>query len=278
MPLRLERIGSDATPVSGESLRPDVLAALSADDASRLVIAVGNASAELGELFAISGSAGDGHLVLDGDLTHVRDIGRGMESGTITIRGDAGPGLGRGMAGGSIDLRGDAGDSCGAGMIGGMIRIKGSAGDNLGGSEPGARSGMRDGVILVEGSAGHDAGIAMRRGLIAVIGSCGDGLGRGMIAGSVFAFGSVGIHPGLGMKRGTVALFGGDPPRLVPTFAFSGRERPPFLAIYLKTLREWGFPVPESAFAETVARYNGDRAEGGQGEILVASSEAGARP
>ena len=271
MPLRLQRIGSDATPVSGESLRPDVLDGLSVVEASRLKIPVGNASADLGELFAISGESADGHLILEGDLTHVRDIGLGMKSGSIAILGDAGPGLGRGMTGGTIEVEGDVGDSCGSAMLGGTIRVRGSAGDNLGGSEPGARSGMREGVILVAGSAGHDLGIAMRRGLIAVLGPCGDGPGRGMVAGSVFAFGRVGIHPGMGMRRGTIALFGDAPPDIVPTFAFSGRERPPFLAIYLKTIREWGFPVPESAFAATVARYNGDRAEAGQGEVLAAS-------
>jgi formylmethanofuran dehydrogenase subunit C len=112
----------------------------------------------------------------------------------------------------------------------------------------------------------------MRRGLIAVRGGLGVGAGRWTIAGSLFAFGQVGPMVGMGMKRGTIALFGqADPPNpgLLPTFAPSGRDRPPFLTIYLKQLVAWGFDVPAAVFSGTVTRYNGDRADRGQGEILV---------
>ena len=269
MPLTLRWNGSTTRPVSGHSLRPDVLATVSGAEAARIDVAVGNGSAETGELFAIAGDASDGLLILEGDLSNVRGIGEGMTTGAITIRGDAGPGLGVRMKGGTIDVLGSVGPSAGSGMLGGVLRIRGNAGGNLGGSEPGARVGMREGVIFVEGDAGDDVGIGMRRGLIAVSGACGDGTGRGMIAGSVFGFGRIGRNPGLGMKRGTIVVYGANP-RIGPTFARGGRERPPFLAIYLKKLREWGFPVPEEAFAGDVRRYNGDRAEAGQGEILVA--------
>jgi formylmethanofuran dehydrogenase subunit C len=131
---------------------------------------------------------------------------------------------------------------------------------------------MTEGVILVGGSAGDDAGIARRRGLIAVRGGVGVGAGRWMIAGSLFAFGPVGPFAGMGMRRGTIALFGqSDPsrPGLLPTFGASGRDRPPFLTLYLKQLAAWGFDVPPAVFSGSLARYNGDRADRGQGEILV---------
>jgi formylmethanofuran dehydrogenase subunit C len=133
---------------------------------------------------------------------------------------------------------------------------------------------MREGVILVEGSVGDDVGLAMRRGLIAITGAAGDGLGRAMIAGSIFTFGTVGHLAGAGMKRGTLALFGlPDPsnPDLLPTFAPSGRSRPPFVTLYLRRLRQWGFPVPEPAFSGMLERYNGDLVERGQGEVLIGS-------
>ncbi|MDB5352851.1 MAG: formylmethanofuran dehydrogenase subunit [Planctomycetota bacterium] len=269
MPLILRWKESTALPVAGEGLGPDAFATLSIGEVARLSLPVGNGSAEVGDLFAIEGETGDGRLALEGDLRSVRRIGREMASGELTIFGDVGPGLGQGMSGGIMRVHGLVGDSAGAGMRGGMIRIHGSAGNNLGGSLPGARSGMREGVILVDGNIGHDAGLAMRRGVIAVIGNAGDGLGRAMIAGSIFSFGSVGIGLGSGMKRGTLALFGDAMPRIGPTFAASGRDRPPFLTIYLRKLAEWGVPVPEVAFSGTMRRYNGDRAERGQGEILV---------
>ncbi len=110
----------------------------------------------------------------------------------------------------------------------------------------------------------------MRRGLIAVLGDCGTGLGRGMVAGSIFAFGTIGRGAGSAMKRGTLAVFGGlDRPHILPTFAPSGRDRPPVVTLALKALRDRGYPVPQDAFSGSFSRYNGDRAGDGQGELLV---------
>jgi formylmethanofuran dehydrogenase subunit C len=278
MPLTL--LWRDAThlPVEAEGLRPDALSPLPAAEAARTTVAVGNGSAELGDLFQVEGDGEDGHLMIEGDLRHVRRIGEAMASGRLTIRGDVGAGLGNAMSGGLIEVQGAVGDWAGAEMRGGRLHIRGSAGRFLGSALPGSRLGMREGVILVEGSIGHDAGLAMRRGLIAVSGPSGDDLGRGMVAGSVFVFGPIGARGGAGMKRGTLALFGLDDPSvtaLPPTFTPSGRSRPPFLTIYLWQLVRWGFPVPEAAFSGAVERYNGDLAVHGQGEALVWCGGAG---
>jgi formylmethanofuran dehydrogenase subunit C len=272
MPLILTWLDPTRLPIEADALRPEALAGLAAAEVARLRLPLGNTSAEVGELFRVEGSADDGHLILEGNLRPVRAIGAGMASGRITVRGDVGPRLGLGMAGGEIAVEGSVGVWAGAEMTGGMIRIAGDAGDGLGSALPGSRVGMREGVILVGGSVGEDVGLAIRRGMIAIKGGAGIGLGRSMIAGSVFAFGPVGDLAGMGMKRGTIALFGQadpDDPGLLPTFAPSGRDRPTFLTIYLKQLRAWGFPMPDPVFSGTLARYNGDRADRGRGEILV---------
>jgi formylmethanofuran dehydrogenase subunit C len=269
MPLTLSWSAATSLPVDGESLRPDALSGLSADEVARVRLPVGNGSAEVGELFRVEGDLADGHLVLVGDLRKVRAIGRGMTSGRLTIRGAAGSRLGAGMTGGTIEVDGSAGDWAGAEMRGGLLRIRGPAGDGLGAALPGSRLGMREGVILVEGTAGADVGLAMRRGLIAVLGPVGDGLGRAMIAGSIFAFGPVGRAPGSGMRRGMLALLGPESPEVPPTFRPSGRIRPPFMDLYLRQLREWGFPLADSAAPGPFARYNGDLLAKGQGEILI---------
>ncbi len=273
MPLELQWLGATRLPVSADDLLPEALAPLSPAERARWPLRVGNGSVPLAELFRIDGSSDDGHLVLEGDLRQVRGLGRGMTAGSISIRGDVGAELGAEMAGGTIEVEGSVGDWAGAGLRGGHLRVKGNAGRFLGAAYPGSRSGMREGVILIEGSVGDDAGLAMRRGLIAIAGESGEGLGRALIAGSLFAFGPVGRLAGAGMKRGTLALFGltaPSNPELLPTFAPSGRSRPPFLTIYLRRLRQWGFPVPESAFAGTLDRYNGDLGTRGQGEVLIA--------
>jgi len=123
---------------------------------------------------------------------------------------------------------------------------------------------------VIDRAVGRDAGLAMRRGLIAVLGPVGDGFGRSMIAGSAFAFGPVGLHVGLGMKRGTIALFDpGDDFSPSVAFAFSGQFVFPFMSISLRFLRDHGFPIPPGLDARPMARYNGDRLEGGRGEILI---------
>ena len=88
---------------------------------------------------------------------------------------------------------------------------------------------------------------------------------------SAFAFGSSSRYAGAAMRRGTVGLFGTGPVDVLSTFAFSGRYRFPFLNVYFRQLAAWGFPVPSRVSSAELGRYNGDRAEGGQGEILVAS-------
>jgi formylmethanofuran dehydrogenase subunit C len=274
MPLTLRWRSATTLSVAGAELSPETLEALAPADLARRPLRVGNGLAELGELFAIEGDGADGHLVLEGDLRRVGRVGAGMSRGRITIRGDAGPELGAEMSGGAIEVEGSAGDWTAAEMRGGSVHIRGTAGRFLGAAYPGSRRGMRDGLVLVEGSIGDDAGLAMRRGLIAVGGATGEGLGRGMIAGSIFVFGPAGRLPGAGMRRGTIALFGEGRPdglALLPTFAPSGRARPPFLQVYLRHLARMRFPVPDEAYARACDRYNGDLAGGGQGEILVAS-------
>jgi formylmethanofuran dehydrogenase subunit C len=266
MPLILRPIGRSTLPIDADGLRPDRLRGQDPAGIASRLIWVGRTRVEVGELFRIEGDLADDHLIFEGDLRHVHRIGAGLASGTITIRGDAGSRVGAGMERGTIEVSGDVGDWAGAGMKEGLLRIQGSARDHLGAAEPGEVAGMRGGSILANGSIGHGAGLAMRRGLIAVRGATGDDLGRAMIAGSIFAFGPVGDRPGAGMKRGTLALLG-PAPRLLPTFRLAGRFRPHVLTIYLRWLRDHGFPVPAEAFRADVTRYNGDRVERGQGEV-----------
>jgi formylmethanofuran dehydrogenase subunit C len=273
MSLQLRWRGATALPVDADGLTPESLASLSTVERARWPLRVGNSRVPLGDLFELDGALDDGRMVFEGDLRQVRRLGRGMASGTLTIDGDVGSEVGAEMSGGTIDVTGSAGDRAGAALRGGLLRIRGAAGHGLGAAYPGSRSGMRDGVILAGGGAGDDVGLAMRRGLIAIKGMSGDGLGRNLVAGSIFTFGPMGRAVGAGMKRGTLAFFGlpdpSDPP-LLPTFAPSGRLRPHFVAIYLRQLSSWGFPVPGRAFSDDYDRYNGDLGVRGQGEVLIA--------
>lgn len=269
MPWILRWLGATPLPVEAEVIRPDTLAGYSAKELSRLPVAVGNGTAELGSLFDVQGDGSGNTLIVEGDLRSVARIGQGMASGRLEIRGQAGRHLASGMAGGEVHVSGDVGDWAGAEMRGGHLYVQGHAGDHLGSAYPGSRLGMREGLILVEGSAGSGVGLGLRRGLIAVGGAIGEDAGRDLIAGTIFAFGSIGPGAGSGMKRGTLALLGDIEPELLPSFVDTGRDRPPFLTIYLRQLQSLGFPIPENALTNQIRRYNGDLAVSGQGEIFV---------
>jgi formylmethanofuran dehydrogenase subunit C len=269
MPISLRWKDATALPVEAGPLRPDALAGQSADRIAGLPIRVGNTTADVGDLFDVSGELSDGQVMFEGDLRSTRGLASGLTEGRITIHGDAGLGVAARMSGGVVEVFGSVGDGAGQEMRGGFLRIHGTAGHGLGGAAPGSRVGMKEGVILADGGAGDDVGLAMRRGLVAVAGAVGNGVGRAMVAGSVFVFGTVSRYPGLSMRRGTLALFGGGAESILPTFAPSGFHRPHVMSIYLRRLATWGFSAAAAGFSGPFARYNGDLVGKGQGEILV---------
>jgi formylmethanofuran dehydrogenase subunit C len=266
--LLLKYHGTTTVPVEAECVTPDNLAGKSAAEVAALPVQYGNAPAPLGEFFRVEGDAGDGEVVIEGDCSRVKWLGAGMTRGRLTVRGNVGMHLGSEMRGGEVHVHGNAGDWVGAEMRGGRIHVRGDAGHLVGAAYRGSRLGMRGGAILVEGKAGNEVGATMRRGLIAVGGAAGDFPGVSLIAGSIFLFGPGGGRPGAGMKRGTLAFLG-PPPQLLHTFRYACTYRPVFVALYLRQLRAWGFPVSGRFDGGAWRRYSGDLVALGKGEILA---------
>jgi formylmethanofuran dehydrogenase subunit C len=260
-------------PLEAEAITPDAFAGQSRSQIERLPVVHGNTEARLADFLTVEGEADD-TVRLEGDLSRVKYIGRGMTRGRIEVYGDAGMHLGAEMRGGEIVVHGDAGDWVGAEMRGGLLRVEGHAGHLVGAAYRGSEKGMRGGTILVAGNVGNEAGCAMRRGLIAVGGSGGDFTGVMSIAGSIFVFGELGIRTGAAMKRGTIVAYGGNggPPALLPTFRFDCAYRPAWIGLYLRRFRDWGFGVPDAVRGGVYHRYSGDLAELGKGEILAWTS------
>ncbi|MGC8643264.1 MAG: formylmethanofuran dehydrogenase subunit C [Isosphaeraceae bacterium] len=264
--------GATSLAVDGSPINPVAFRDRSADEVRRARLRVGNTTTDLDDLFHVHETGDGSRLMLEGDLSHVHGLARGMSAGDLMLHGEAGCELGAGMTGGSIEVAGSVGDWAGAEMRGGKIHIQGNAGSFLGAAYPGSRLGMREGVILVEGSVGDDAGLLMRRGLVAIRGDAGGGLGRSMIAGTVLVLGSVGRRLGAGMKRGTLILPCLDDPGdgiLLPSFARAGVFSAPFVTIYYRQLADWGFAVSRAVSLTRLERYNGDVVVGGHGEVLV---------
>jgi formylmethanofuran dehydrogenase subunit C len=248
------------------ALIPERLEGLSASAVAALALRCGRETLSVGDLFDVSGQAGR-HLAVAGDLSWVDGIGGAMSRGRVMVEGPCGDHLGARMSGGEIDVRGDAGAWAGGEMSGGLLRIWGDAGARLGGAYPGVRAGMTGGEIIVSGDAGEEVGAGMRRGLVVVSGRTGNGAGLRMLAGTVIALRGIGAEAGLGNRRGS--LVSGAPVEMLPGYTFAARYRPPALRLQLRRARELWLRVDEALMTGVWARWSGDRAELGRGEILV---------
>jgi len=256
-----------AVPVEADAVTPDRLADLPKEVIEQIPLLHGNQTVPLGKVFRVAGLAFEKHVEILGDCSLIKNLGRGMTTGTLDIYSDVGMHAGAEMRGGTLLIHGDAGDWLGANMRGGSIHVHGGAGNCVGAAYRGDVKGMRGGFIRIDGDAGHEVGTRMRRGLIVVGGRCGDFAGADMIAGSLFAFGGVGGKAGAGMKRGTI--FSGRPADLPSTFAPDCDYQPAFLRLYLRHLRDQGVAGGDEFALGAVRRYRGDRLADGQGEILI---------
>ncbi len=254
----------DMTPFT-----PERLAAMSAGDIARIPLAVGNRKVETGELFRIEGSPGETLTIVPAGANLDR-LGVAMTRGRLMVEGDAGTLAGARLAGGHVEIQGNAGGRAGAGMVSGRLDIAGHCGDCVGGPLIGDTRGMAGGTIRVGGTAGHRAGERLRRGLVIIDGDAGDYLGVNMIAGTIAVAGRAGAWCGSGMRRGTL-LLARQPVSMPATFNANGPRPPGFLALYRPLLG-----VPWSGVFEgrgdNLQRHLGDLAEGGQGELLIASA------
>jgi len=253
-------------PLEAAAITPELLQGKSALGIAKLPITHGNEACRLGDFFEVEGG-GTAEIILNGDLSRVKNIAAGMIRGTVTVHGDAGMHLGAQMRGGAIRVFGNTGDWAGAEMSGGTIHVRGDAGHGLGGAYRGSRKGMNRGLILVQGDAGNEVGAVMRRGLIVVAGSAGDFAGAFMIAGSIMVFGHLGIRAGAGLLRGTIVAF--QMPELLPTYRYDCSYRPGFLKLIFEELRGHGLSIPDDYATGCYRHYSGDFNRLGKGEILV---------
>ncbi len=253
-------------PLEAAAITPDHFQSKSAAEIAKLPVTHGNERGRIGDFFEVDGD-GSSEIVINGDLSLVKNIGAGMTLGSIQVNGDAGMHLGAAMRGGEINVSGSVGDWAGAEMAGGKIHITGNAGHGLGGAYRGSRHGMNLGSIIVEGNAGNEVGAAMRRGLIVVKGEAGDFAGAFMVAGTIVVFGKLGIRAGAGLLRGSIITF--QEPELLPTYRYDCSYNPDYLNLLFQTMRNSGISIPAEPAGGCFRRYSGDFNRLGKGEILV---------
>ena len=195
-------------------------------------------------------------------------VGQEMKDGELVVDGDVGIQAGRLMTGGRLTVLGNVGPWAASGMKAGVLEIRGAAGDRLGGALAGEVAGMRGGIVIVRGSVGERAGDRMRRGTIIVEGKAGPYAGSRMIAGTLIVRRSAGPLAGFLLKRGTIVLGGSS--ELSPTFMDCGEYR----LVAMRWLAAMVEPYSKAAavlLRRSFARFAGDMAVLGKGEILVGS-------
>ncbi len=250
----------DASP-----LTPDLLADKIVADIAATLLWYGKQQIRTDEAFDITGKDTN-HIVFEKSTAKVDYIGSGLQSGQITVNGDAGAFLAFQMRKGEITLNGNATDFVACAMAGGSLYVNGNVGDYLGAALVGDRKGMRGGIVIVKGNAGERTGDQMRRGMILIEGNVGQYCASRMLAGTIGVLGDVGEYVGYGMRRGTLLLT--KTPKLHATIQDCGTHTLPFLSLMFKSFSD----LP-SKFAEIkqnrVQRFAGDIGNDGKGEILI---------
>lgn len=273
-----------AYPVDGSPLTPARLDAMPLEAIERLALRAGEETFVVGDLFDVSRTdevapapvdahAGDAAapapaVVIEGDTRWLERLAAGMDAGTLTVRGAAGDYAGAQMRGGTLAIEGDAGDFVGCEMRGGRLTVAGDCGDFAAGARAGEMEGMTGGTLTIGGSAGERLADRMRRGLVLVGGDCGAFAASRLVAGTICIGGRLGAHYAYGMRRGTLVL-ATRPATLPATFVDGGRGFDVFWGLFVRSLAT--APAPFSRFAANrlPARYAGDLAVDGRGEILI---------
>lgn len=248
-------------------LVPANLAGKSTAEIAAINLQCGKPLIPVGELFEISGDDAQ-NIVINNSYEKLDFIGKELETGTITVNGDAGAYLGLGMKSASIKVNGNVDIFAGCEMKKSTLEINGNTGDFLGGALPGNKMGMKGGMILVKGNAGARVGDHMRRGLILIEGDAGDYCGSRMTAGTIAVMGLTGRYLGYAMRRGTLLLW--NQPQILPSFNDCGAHTLGFLPLLFNSFKAINSKFADASAAfNRVRRYGGDMSEIGKGEVLV---------
>jgi formylmethanofuran dehydrogenase subunit C len=263
--LRLVLRAAPAQRLDLSPLTPDRLAGLSPAAIAALPLHTTRHRTTVGDMFHVH--PGDpAEIVIEGGSERFDRVGEAMQTGILTVRGDAGQQVGRLMAGGRLVIQGNAGGWAASGLRGGLLEITGDGGAFLGGPLAGERTGMRGGVVLVRGSVGGRVADRLRRGLVVIEGDAGAHAGSGMIAGTLVICGGAGALPGILMRRGTIVL--GQAADLAPSFVTAGRVELVFTRLLGRAVAS--FSDKAAACVEAAGtRYAGDMAVLGKGELFV---------
>lgn len=213
--------------LEAEVITPDAFAGKSAKEIGELLVWQGPKQYLLADFFNINGSSEsnpeDTSIVIDGNVSRVKNIGSQMSAGNVIINGSAGMHVGACMTGGQITVKGNVDSWAGMDMCGGTLHIEGDAKDHAGGTYRGKWHGMSGGKIIIEGSALSQLGGGMDDGQIIVNGNVENFCGIRQSGGLIVVGGNAISTVGAEMSGGTIVI-GGSIRNFLPGFEYEGTE------------------------------------------------------
>ncbi len=260
--------------IDGAVLQPSTLANRSRAEIASIPIESTGRVYRLSDFFELINDPSD-HVVIHGDCRCVNRLGASMQSGQLSIMGNAGLECGAELVGGTLEVFGDAGDRLAMGMRHGQVIVHGSAGCNVSGPSVGATRGMRGGDCFVLGNVGDRPAERMRRGVLWIGGNAGDYGAAQMIAGTIVVMGQIGRHWAEGMRRGTIIVTHEQTESFAAQLTSAREFELSFLPLLWKHLQgillERNQIVPNTRWAN---RQMGDRFNDGLGEVLTLTRHA----
>jgi formylmethanofuran dehydrogenase subunit C len=245
-------------PLDVGAISPDNFADKSLEEIKSLDVWEGNHKARLGDFFEVEGEIAlnveNLTVLLHGNGSKFRKLGRAMSSGKILVDGSAGLYLGEEMSGGTITVNGEAGSWCGTLMKGGLIEVKGNVGDYVGASYRGSTEGMKGGTIIIYGNAGNDVGSWVQDGLIKIFGDVGQFAGVHLQNGTIYILGKSEGRVGAQMKNGKIIILG-SVPAILPSFSF-------------EEIRD-KVKAGDEKIAGPFYVFSGDIVENGEGKLFI---------
>jgi formylmethanofuran dehydrogenase subunit C len=259
-------------PLDLAQLIPELLLARSTEEIAATQLGSESGSVALDQAFEIR----DGHrdrLILSGDFSDCQRVAAGMTVGDLLVDGSVGDFLSAEMRGGRVEVTGHAGRYACSALRGGQVTIRGNVGRHATSAPPLATRGMSGGTVLIGGDADEFLGCRLRRGNVIVLGNIAAGCASRMIAGTLVAAGQIALPLGYAMARGTLLVLNPSPElveRGLPGFTPFEPCELSFLPLLLRDMA----PHLPVHLAGQLRQSNwrraiGDRAEGGQGEIIV---------
>ncbi|MHA1145548.1 MAG: formylmethanofuran dehydrogenase subunit C, partial [Candidatus Helarchaeota archaeon] len=217
----------DKIPLEAESISCDVFAGKTIDEIKKLPIFKGNRKKSLGDFFDVSGSKEDDpkniRIIIDGDVSHVKNIGRNMKAGEILIKGNAGMHTAEYLNGGTVVVEGDVGDFSANEVKKGKVHVKGNAGAYFASALRGSWRGVKGGEIICEGNVGIESGtfLAGKNTRLRIKGNASSMLGLHLAGGVIILDGNALERLGGQMARGKI-IVNGKLSEILPSFSYEG--------------------------------------------------------